>query len=136
MARLHSGYAHPISRLWQSTESSLRPENLMYPLFIIDNPDEEQPIQAMPGISRFGVNKAMAHLDKLIPLGLNSVLLFSVTNLPKDEEGSAALDEKNPVYAAIKTIKSKYGDQLLIAVDICLCPYSTRDACHCFYNSE
>lgn len=132
MSRLHSGYAHPVSRLWQSTESTLRPENLMYPLFIIDNPDEEQPIQAMPGISRFGVNKAMAHVDKLIPLGLNSVLLFSVTNLPKDEEGSAAVAENNPVYAAIKAMKEKYGDQLLIAVDICLCPYTTSGHCGVF----
>ena len=50
------------------------------------------PIGAMPGISRFGVNKAIAHLEKLVPLGLNSVLLFSVTSMPKDDVGSAALN--------------------------------------------
>ena len=91
-SRLHSSYAHPVSRIWQSLESTLRPENLMYPLFIIDDPNEEQPIGAMPGISRFGVNKAIAHLEKLVPLGLNSVLLFSVTSMPKDDVGSAALN--------------------------------------------
>ena len=90
-SRLHSSYAHPVSRVWQSLESTLRPENLMYPLFIIDDPNEEQPINAMPGISRFGVNKALEHLEKLVPLGLNSVLLFSVTSMAKDDLGSAAL---------------------------------------------
>ena len=89
-SRLHSSYAHPVSRIWQN-ESSLSPDNLMYPLFIIDDPDEEQPITAMPGISRFGVNKAIAHLEKLVPLGLSSVLLFSVTSMDKDDRGSAAI---------------------------------------------
>lgn len=81
--RLHSGYAHPVSRIWQSNDASLAPHNLMYPLFVIDNPDEVQPINAMPGVSRMGVNKMMEHVEELVPLGLSSVLLFAVTSLPK-----------------------------------------------------
>ena len=81
--RLHSGYAHPVSRIWQSNNSFLAPHNLMYPLFIIDNPDEEQPINAMPGVSRMGVNKMLKHIEELIEIGLSSVLLFAVTSLPK-----------------------------------------------------
>ena len=131
-SRLHSGYAHPVSRIWQSINSTLRPENLMYPLFIIDDPDEEQEIKAMPGVSRLGVNKVMALLEKLVPLGLNSVLLFSVTSLPKDETGSSALSPKNPVYETIRRIKARFGDKLLVAVDICLCPYSTSGHCGVF----
>ena len=81
--RLHSGYAHPVSRIWQSNDASLAPHNLMYPLFVIDNPNEVQPINAMPGVSRMGVNKMMEHVEELVPLGLSSVLLFAVTSLPK-----------------------------------------------------
>ena len=81
--RLHSGYSHPVTRIWQSNDASLGPQNLMYPLFIIDNPDEIQPINAMPGVSRMGVNKMMEHMEELVPLGLSSVLLFAVTTLPK-----------------------------------------------------
>ena len=81
--RLHSGYAHPVSRIWQSNNAFLAPHNLMYPLFIIDNPDEEQPINAMPGVSRMGVNKMLKHIEELIEIGLSSVLLFAVTSLPK-----------------------------------------------------
>ena len=134
-SRLHSGYAHPVSRLWQSIESTLRPENLMYPLFIIDNPDEEQPIHAMPGISRLGVNKALAHLEKLVPMGLNSVLLFSVSSLPKDEVGSGSIADENPVYEAIRQIKKTFGDKLLVAVDICICPYTSSGHCGVFHSN-
>ena len=81
--RLHSAYAHPVSRKWQSLNCHLTPDNLMYPLFIIDNPNDEQKIDAMPGVSRMGTNKALDHLEDLVPLGLNSILLFSVTDIPK-----------------------------------------------------
>ena len=104
----------------------------MYPLFIIDNPDEEQKIAAMPGVSRFGIHKALQHLDDLVPLGLSSVLLFAVTDIHKDEVGSGAISEANPVYQAIKMIKEKYQDQLLVAVDVCLCPYTSHGHCGVF----
>ena len=130
--RLHSAYAHPVSRQWQSLPSSLGPTNLMYPLFIIDNPDEEQKIAAMPGVSRFGIHKALQHLDDLVPLGLSSVLLFAVTDIHKDEVGSGAISEANPVYQAIKMIKEKYQDKLLVAVDVCLCPYTNHGHCGVF----
>ena len=31
---LHSGYFHPTLRYWQSCAADLRPENLIYPIFI------------------------------------------------------------------------------------------------------
>ena len=37
----------------------------------------------MPGVFRMGVDTMMAELEKLVPLGLKSVLLFAVTSLPK-----------------------------------------------------
>jgi porphobilinogen synthase len=130
--RLHSGYAHPVSRMWQSMNTELTPNNLMYPLFIIDNPDEVQPIGAMPGISRMGVNKALEHLDELVLIGLNSVLLFAVSDKPKDEMGSGGLAYDNPVVIAVKKIKERFGDKILIACDICLCPYTTNGHCGVF----
>ena len=104
----------------------------MYPLFIIDNPNEEQKIAAMPGVSRFGINKALEHLEELLPLGLSSVLLFAVTDIPKDDLGSGAMSEDNPVYKAIRMIKDKYNDKLLVAVDVCLCPYTSHGHCGVF----
>ena len=37
----------------------------------------------MPGVFRMGVETMMAELEKLVPLGLKSVLLFAVTSMPK-----------------------------------------------------
>lgn len=49
-----------------------------------ENDDEVEEIPSMPGISRFGVNRVLEHLDPLVKKGLKSILLFGVIkNLPK-----------------------------------------------------
>uniref|UniRef100_A0A3P9Q759 porphobilinogen synthase n=1 Tax=Poecilia reticulata TaxID=8081 RepID=A0A3P9Q759_POERE len=46
---LHSGYFHPTLRYWQSCAADLRPDNLIYPIFITDDPDAVEPIGSLPG---------------------------------------------------------------------------------------
>ena len=55
----------------------------MLPIFLIDNPDEEQEIASMPGVKRMGINAAVKFLDPLVNIGLKSVLLFAVTAAEK-----------------------------------------------------
>merc|ERR1711911_145847 len=115
---LHSGYANPTLRAWQATDTTVGPDNLMYPLFIVDDPDAEQSIGAMPGVSRFGVNRLEGHLVPLVANGLSSVLLFGVPfDLPKDGRGSCADEPTTPVILAIKKIKKLFPD-LVIACDV------------------
>lgn len=38
----------------------------MYPVFVLDAPDEVQEIKTMPGISRFGYKKIVGHLEPLV----------------------------------------------------------------------
>ena len=50
----------------------------------------------------------------------------------QDETGSAALSDENPVVDAVRKLKTKFRDDLLVAVDICLCPYSSTGHCGVF----
>lgn len=54
---LQGGYAHPLTRSWQSQSRSLTKEMLMYPIFITDNPQEESVIESLPGQKRWGVDR-------------------------------------------------------------------------------
>ena len=47
----------------------------------------------------------------------------------QDREGSAGTSEDNPTAVAIKKIRARFGDSLLIACDVCLCPYSLDGHC-------
>ena len=43
--------------------------------------------------------------------------------------------DDNPVYEAIRQIKKTFGNKVLIAVDICLCPYTTSGHCGVFFSN-
>ncbi|XP_059162610.1 delta-aminolevulinic acid dehydratase-like [Physella acuta] len=130
-AILHSGYHHPTLRAWQSQGTTICPDNLMYPLFIVDDPDAVQDIKSMPDQHRYGVNRLREAVGPLVEKGLKAVLLFGVPeNLEKDEKGSAADAPDTPVILAIKALRQDFPS-LLIACDVCLCPYTSHG--HCGY---
>lgn len=54
---LQGGYAHPLSRSWQTQGRKLRKEMLMYPIFISDDDQAEQVISSLPRQKRWGVDR-------------------------------------------------------------------------------
>ncbi|XP_013789188.1 delta-aminolevulinic acid dehydratase-like, partial [Limulus polyphemus] len=126
---LHSGYSHPTLRWWQSASTSISPKNLMYPVFLVDEPDAVQDISSMPEVSRYGVEKIVNFIDPLVKKGLTSVLLFGVpSKLPKDDRASNADSSENPVLLAIPKIRAAFPE-LLVACDVCLCAYTNHGHC-------
>ncbi|XP_039362573.1 delta-aminolevulinic acid dehydratase isoform X2 [Mauremys reevesii] len=126
---LHSGYFHPVLRSWQTSATAFDASNLIYPIFVTDSPDAVEPIASLPGQARYGVNKLEGMLRPLVDEGLKCVLIFGVpTKVPKDERGSAADAENTPAIQAIKKIRSSFPE-LLIACDVCLCPYTSHGHC-------
>ncbi|XP_073170556.1 delta-aminolevulinic acid dehydratase isoform X4 [Lepidochelys kempii] len=126
---LHSGYFHPVLRSWQTSATAFDASNLIYPIFVTDSPDAVEPIASLPGQARYGVNKLEGMLRPLVDEGLKCVLIFGVpTKVPKDERGSAADVENTPAIQAIKKICSSFPE-LLIACDVCLCPYTSHGHC-------
>lgn len=126
--KLHSGFFHPVLRKLQE-DTSILPHNLMYPLFLVEDDDVEQPITSMPGVSRWGINTLKKHLDPLVENDLASILLFGVVDkIPKDSNGSSADSKNNPVIRALPVLRKWYPN-LLIACDVCLCPYTSEGHC-------
>ena len=69
---LAGGYNHPLLREWQN-ERQLTKNMFIFPLFISDDPEEETPIESLPNIKRFGVNKLSAYLRPLVEKGLSLI---------------------------------------------------------------
>uniref|UniRef100_A0A8C3QDQ2 Delta-aminolevulinic acid dehydratase n=1 Tax=Geospiza parvula TaxID=87175 RepID=A0A8C3QDQ2_GEOPR len=128
---LHSGYFHPVLRSWQCTATTFDASNLIYPIFVTDSPDAVERIPSLPGQARYGVNKLEGMLQPLVEDGLKCVLIFGVpSKVHKDERGSAADAEGTPAIQAIRKIHSTFPE-LLIACDVCLCPYTSHGHCGC-----
>ncbi|XP_037735798.1 delta-aminolevulinic acid dehydratase isoform X2 [Chelonia mydas] len=90
---------------------------------------ETCPVPVQEARTGYGVNKLEGMLRPLVDEGLKCVLIFGVpTKVRKDERGSAADAENTPAIQAIKKICSSFPE-LLIACDVCLCPYTSHGHC-------
>lgn len=126
---LHSGFHHALLREWQSSNTHFNPSNLIYPIFITEDENSLEPIKSLPGQYRIGIEKLEEFLRPLVNKGLRSVLLFGIlTKLAKDDKGSSATDNNNPVIVGIKKLKELFP-KLLIICDVCLCAYTAHGHC-------
>lgn len=108
-------------------ETTLRPDDLIYPLFIVHGEEIRRPIGSMPGICQLSVDQAVAEAGQAVALGIPAVLLFGVPAV-KDAIGSENFAEDGIVQQATRAIKAAYPDLALI-IDLCLCEYTDHGHC-------
>ena len=108
-------------------ESSLDVKDLIYPVFIDEAAKKRAPIDSMPGVERVPLAGIEEEADSIEALGIPAVLLFGIPG-HKDEVGSSAHESGNVIESAVKRIKKKNRD-LLIITDVCLCEYTTHGHC-------
>jgi len=107
-------------------ETVLRPANFIAPLFVVDGRGAPQPIDSMPGVSRFSIADLVKECRELAKLGVPAVALFPKLEAKlKDEEGTAALQEDALILRAVRAVK-KDVPELTVMTDIALDPYTTH----------
>lgn len=108
-------------------ETSLSPDNLIYPLFIQSGKKVRKPIISMPGIYRLSVDQLAKEAKECLSLGVNHVILFGLPD-KKDPVGSGAHAKDGIIQRAIKEIKNK-APELMVSTDVCLCEYTSHGHC-------
>jgi len=104
-------------------ETDLLPRHLIYPVFVTDE-KKKQAIPSLRGVYRLPIAAVLKEIDEAISLGITSVNLFCyVPKEEKDAIGSAAYREDGLLPRAIRAIKERFPDVLLIA-DIALDPFT------------
>lgn len=109
------------------SETSLDVKDLICPIFVDESAEERKPIGSMPGIERLPLAGLEAEADEIAKLGIPAVILFGIPE-HKDATGDAAYATGNVIEQAIKAIKRRNRDVLVIA-DVCLCEYTTHGHC-------
>ncbi len=108
-------------------ENSLSPSDFILPIFLIDGINKKEPVNTMPGVYRYSINKLPQIIEKAIKIGIPMVALFPKTkNNLKDAVGSESLNENNLVCKAIVEIKKRYKNQIGIMCDVALDPYTSH----------
>lgn len=108
-------------------ETTLTVKDFIYPLFVVHGKNKKEEIKSMPGIFRYSVDRIMEEVDEVYELGIPAVILFGIPS-KKDEQGSSALNDDGEVQQAVRKIKKKYPDMVVIT-DVCLCEYTSHGHC-------
>ena len=108
-------------------ETNLTAHDFVLPLFISDKIDKRRAIASMPGVFQFTVNEVVDQAKQAEDAGLQAILLFGIPD-HKDEEASGAYAETGVIQKAVRAIKQKCPDLVLIT-DVCLCEYMSHGHC-------
>ena len=108
-------------------ETVLTPADLIWPLFITEGSAVEEPIAALPGVSRWSVDQIVVRAREAIDLGLPCIALFPNTQADRrSDDGAEALNPDNLMCRAIRAIKQAHGDAIGILTDVALDPYTAH----------
>jgi porphobilinogen synthase len=108
-------------------ETSLRPEQLIYPIFVEEGLKEATPIATMPGQSRIPEAQLEKHVKQLATQGIRHILLFGVSH-HKDETGSDSMKADGLLARMINRAKNAAPDLTVIS-DNCFCEYTSHGHC-------
>jgi porphobilinogen synthase len=122
----------PLRRLIQETHLSA--SQLVLPLFVRPGSNIRNPVGSMPGVFQLSVDEMLRDLDEASEEGVGGVILFGLPDR-KDATGSSAWDEKGPVPSAVRALKKRFP-QLVVMTDVCMCEYTDHGHCGIFRDGE
>src|SRR5499425_1888587 len=108
-------------------ETTLRREDLVYPLFTRHGRGVREPIVSMPGQFRLSVDELLKECKDAASMGIPAVLLFGLP-AEKDPRGSEAYADDGVIQQAVRAVKETIPD-LLVVTDVCLCEYTSHGHC-------
>ncbi|MCP4568467.1 MAG: porphobilinogen synthase [FCB group bacterium] len=111
-----------------AAEARINPDGLIQPYFVCDGTGIKNEIESMPGIYRESLDSLLTSIAEDHKLGIRRIMLFGVPD-EKDAGASKALGEDAVAVKAVKTLKDRYGEELFVSADVCLCAYT--DSGHC-----
>ena len=107
-------------------EHRLHPSDLIWPLFICEGKGCEEPIAALPGVSRWSVDRLAAKAREAAALGIPCVALFPNTPAGlRSEDAAEALSADNLICRAIRAIKEAVSE-VGVLTDVALDPYTSH----------
>ncbi|MFP4475759.1 MAG: porphobilinogen synthase [Desulfatibacillaceae bacterium] len=109
-------------------ENRVSPDDLILPLFTTGGKGVKNPIDSMPGHYRMSADNLVKMCVEARNAGIPAIMLFGLPD-KKDPFGTGAYSDKGVVQKAVKAVKDKVGEDLLVITDVCLCQYTDHGHC-------
>ena len=108
-------------------ETALTADHLILPLFVMHGKKGKTEIASMPGQYRLSIPELLKVSTEAFRLGIPAVILFGIPKT-KDEAGSEGVHPQGIVQQAIRAVKDKTPD-LLVITDVCIDEYTSHGHC-------
>jgi porphobilinogen synthase len=119
----------PLRDLVRETTVSI--DDLVLPVFVAP---ESLANDRLPAMSRHTVESLLREVEELVRVGVPGVLLFGIPE-SKDDEGSGAWIEDGIVQQALRALRPRFPE-LLLVTDVCLCEYTSHGHCGVVADGE
>ena len=110
-------------------ENRVTADDLIMPYFVVETADAgfRKEISSMPGQYQLSLKELEKQVGAAVDNGLKACILFGIP-AKKDEVGSGAYDDSGIVQKAIRLLKDRWPNLIVIA-DTCLCEYTSHGHC-------
>ena len=123
--RMRRGRVAPWMRAMLA-EHRLHPSDFIWPVFVCDGDDREEPIGSLPGVSRWSLDRLGTKAKEAAALGIPCIALFPNTpNELRTEDAREALNPDNLICRAIRAIKDAVPE-IGVLTDVALDPYTAH----------
>src|SRR3546814_9852752 len=107
-------------------ENRLTPSDFIWPLFVTEGGQVEEPLKSPPGVSRWSVDLIVERAREAQAAGIPCLALFPNTQPDRrSDDGAEALNPDNLMCRAIRAIKDAVPD-IGILTDVALDPYTAH----------
>ena len=107
-------------------ETTLSSADFIYPVFVLEGKQQEEPVASMPGITRKSIDLLLDELAEVHDLGIPAVALFPVIEQDKKSlDGAECANPDGLVQRTVKAIKEAFPE-LVVVTDVALDPYTTH----------
>ncbi len=109
-------------------ETSVRPSQLVLPMFVAEDATEPREISSMPGVVQHTRDSLKKAANEAVEAGLGGVMLFGLPT-EKDAIGSGGVDPHGILNLAITDVVAEVGEQLTVMSDLCLDEFTDHGHC-------
>ena len=109
-------------------ETTVRPNQLVLPMFVKEGATEPVPVATMPGVVQHTRDSLRKAAVQAVQAGVGGLMLFGVPTT-RDAEGSGGADPNGVLNVALRDLRAELGDQTVLMSDLCLDEFTDHGHC-------
>jgi porphobilinogen synthase len=110
------------------SETTVRPRQLVLPMFVKEGATEPVPIASMPGVVQHTRDTLRKAAVEAVRAGVGGLMVFGVPTT-RDAIGSGATDPGGVLNVALRDLRAELGDETVLMADTCLDEFTDHGHC-------